>query len=151
MSSGIQLFMEGKLEKKRRTRFGPPEGRHAVFFVDDVNMPAAGANGAQAPVELLRQLLDYRVRVHRLLCQCPCTGVASVLYGSVFLSTAWCGPHLFEHLQACRQAFRHYVGLHCQQQASHHQCHLDVHLLWAALIPLSPIHLIWHWLGAGFL
>jgi len=35
-----QAFMEGKLEKKRRTRFGAPAGRKIVFFIDDVNMPA---------------------------------------------------------------------------------------------------------------
>ena len=35
-----QAFMESKLEKKRRTRFGAPAGRKIVFFVDDVNMPS---------------------------------------------------------------------------------------------------------------
>ena len=36
----MQAFMESKLEKKRRTRFGAPAGRKIVFFIDDVNMPA---------------------------------------------------------------------------------------------------------------
>ncbi|KAK9840828.1 hypothetical protein WJX81_007516 [Elliptochloris bilobata] len=59
-ASDTQAFMESKLEKKRRTKFGAPAGRKIVFFVDDVNMPAQDLFGAQPPVELLRHFQDYK-------------------------------------------------------------------------------------------
>ena len=57
-AESTQMVIENALEKSKSV-LGAPVGRRFALFVDDVNMPSVEEYGAQPPIELLRQLLDF--------------------------------------------------------------------------------------------
>jgi dynein heavy chain len=54
----IQGIIEGKLQKGYK-KYSPSNSRKGVIFIDDLNMPQREQFGAQPPIELLRQYMDY--------------------------------------------------------------------------------------------
>lgn len=54
-----ELIMSNYI-KLRRGVFGPPKGKLGVLFVDDLHRPIKDDYGAQLPIELLRQYMEYK-------------------------------------------------------------------------------------------
>ena len=56
----IQDLIESKMLQKRKTLFGPPEGKSAVLVIDDFNLPRPDTYGSQPPIEILRTVINNK-------------------------------------------------------------------------------------------
>lgn len=54
-----QDAIDDKLDRRRYGVFGPPTETRMIIFIDDLNMPTKERYGAQPPIELFRQWMDY--------------------------------------------------------------------------------------------
>ena len=54
----LQKSLESIIEKRQGRIFGPPGGKEATVFIDDLSMPAVNEWGDQLTSELLRQILE---------------------------------------------------------------------------------------------
>lgn len=48
-----------KFSRKKKDLIGPNGKKQLIIFIDDINMPSKEKYGAQPPIELLRQLIEY--------------------------------------------------------------------------------------------
>ncbi len=54
-------IMNSGLSKLGMRLFGLGSGRTLIFFIDDINMPYVDIYGTQAPIALIRQIIDYSI------------------------------------------------------------------------------------------
>ena len=58
-SKALQVVIEGSVDKRMGTIYGPPTGKILIFFMDDLNMPEVDIYFTQEPICLIRQIIDY--------------------------------------------------------------------------------------------
>ena len=58
-SASLQAQLESCIDKRSGRMYGPPSGKHLLYFIDDLNMPFQEEYGTQTPIALLRQFMDY--------------------------------------------------------------------------------------------
>jgi dynein heavy chain len=64
-SRTLQDIIEGAVGSQTRTTKGPPTGKVMIYFLDDLNMPQKDKYLTQAPICLIRQIIDYELIYNR--------------------------------------------------------------------------------------
>lgn len=64
-SRTLQVVLESQLGKRAGKTFGPPIGKSLIYFLDDMNMPQRDKYLTQAPICLIRQIIDYQLVYNR--------------------------------------------------------------------------------------
>ena len=58
-SYSLQQELEGYIDKRSGSLYGPPMGKKMVFFIDDMNLPYVETYGTQNAIALLTQHMQY--------------------------------------------------------------------------------------------
>jgi dynein heavy chain len=64
-SRTLQVVLESQVGKRAGKTFGPPIGKKLIYFMDDMNMPQRDKYLTQAPICLIRQIVDYQLVYNR--------------------------------------------------------------------------------------
>ena len=78
----VQTTIEGSIDKRCGSIYGPTGGKELFIFVDDVNMPKVDKYGTQKPIALLLTLLDHGFIYDRK----KDVGVKKVIHNSHFIA-----------------------------------------------------------------
>ena len=57
-SQDVQTNVEGNIDKRSGSIYGPPAGKRLCMFIDDLNMPKLDAYGTQQPITWLQTLMS---------------------------------------------------------------------------------------------
>ena len=55
----LQATLEGSLDRKSGSTYGPPGSRRMVFFLHGLNLPELDPYDTQSAIALVRQHIDY--------------------------------------------------------------------------------------------
>lgn len=64
-SKSLQAVIFSQVDRRTGKYYGPMGGKKLFFFIDDLNMPTVDAYGQQAPICLLRQIIDMGIIFNR--------------------------------------------------------------------------------------
>jgi dynein heavy chain len=64
-SKSLQTLLESQIVKQAGKNYGPPPGKVLIYFLDDLNMPQRDKYLTQAPISLIRQIVDHELVYNR--------------------------------------------------------------------------------------
>jgi dynein heavy chain len=64
-SKTLQTLLESQIVKQAGKNYGPPPGKVLIYFLDDLNMPQRDKYETQAPISLIRQIVDHELVYNR--------------------------------------------------------------------------------------
>jgi len=106
-SKRAQTELELPIDKRAGRMFGPPAGKHLIYFIDDMNLPYIETYGTQNSIALLTQLMAHRTIFDR-----ADLGFRKEICDVQFLAAMNPTSGSFE---ICERAQRHFATFNCAQ------------------------------------